>query len=104
MSPLQKSLTALAAATMLAGVGFATAQSTDTMPADNGMTPQTSPAPADNGLQPQAPPAADQSTTAPADQSLAPQTTTTTTTDTQTQIIPAPRGSAGSRGHRCSDG
>jgi hypothetical protein len=64
---------------MLAGVGYATAQSTDTMPADSSMTPQTSTLPAD------------QSTTV-SDQSQQGQTTTSTTTDvqTQTQVIPAP--------------
>ena len=33
MSPMQKSLTALAATAMIAGVGYATAQSTDATPA-----------------------------------------------------------------------
>ena len=77
MSPMQKSLTALAAAAMLAGVGYATAQSTDTMPADSSMSTQTTTMPAD--------PSATVS-----DPSLAPQTTTVTTTDTQTQVVPAP--------------
>jgi len=81
---MQKSLTALAAAAMLAGVGYATAQSTDTMPADSSMSQQTATMPAD-----QAPLPADQSTTA-TDQSLQPQTTTITTTDTQTQVVPPP--------------
>jgi hypothetical protein len=83
MSPMQKSLTALAAAAMLAGVGYATAQSTDTMPADSSMTTQTTPMQADPSMP------ADSSTTA-SDASLAPQTTTVTTTDTQTQVVPAP--------------
>jgi len=90
MSPMKKSLTALAAAAMLAGVGYATAQSTDTMPADNGMAPPAATAPADNSMTPATATApADQSTTI-SDQSQQPQTTTTTTTDTQTQVIPAP--------------
>ena len=84
MSPMQKSLSALAAAAMLAGVGYATAQSTDTMPADSSMSQQSTTMPADQAALP-----ADQSTTV-TDQSLQPQTTTTTTTDTQTQVVPAP--------------
>jgi hypothetical protein len=95
---MQKSLTALAAAAMLAGVGYAAAQTTDTQPADSSMTPQSAPMPADNSLQPQ-PQSTTTTTTAPADTSTSattsdpspqPQTTTTTTTDTQTQVIPAP--------------
>jgi len=91
MSPMQKSLTALAAAAMLAGVGYATAQSTDTMPADSTMSQQATTLPADQPAMPadQSAMPADQSTTV-TDQSLQPQTTTTTTTDTQTQVVPAP--------------
>ena len=65
MSPMQKSLTALAATAMLATVGYATAQSTDQ--------------------------ASDTSTAMqPADPNAAGTTTTTTTSDTSTQVIPAP--------------
>lgn len=67
MSPMHKSITALAAAALLATVGYATAQSTD-QAADPNAT-----------MQPGAVQAGDPGTTS-----------TTTTTDTSTQVIPAP--------------
>ena len=69
MSPMHKSITALAAAALLATVGYATAQSTDPALTTTTTTSTTTDAlpPADAG-----------------------QTTTTTTTDTATQVIPAP--------------
>ena len=76
MSPMHKSLAALAACALLATVGFATAQSTDsstTPPPDTGTA-----APANN---PQT------TTTTDANGN---QTTTTTTVDTSTAVIPAP--------------
>ena len=76
MSPMHKSLTALAASALLATVGFATAQSTGsstTPPPDAGAA-----APANN---PQT------TTTTDANGN---QTTTTTTVDTSTAVIPAP--------------
>jgi hypothetical protein len=65
---MQKSLTALAAAAMLATVGYATAQSTDQATDPNASMQQ-----------PAATQAGDPGTTS-----------TTTTTDTSTQVIPAP--------------
>jgi hypothetical protein len=76
MSPMKKSLTALAASALLATVGYATAQSTDaTTDATTTTTTQTT----DTAL----PPAMTTDATAP-------QTITTTTSDTATQVIPAP--------------
>jgi hypothetical protein len=74
MSPMHKSITALAASALLATVGFATAQSTDstTTTTDTSVN-----APANN---PQS------TTTTDANGAT---TTTTTTVDTATQVIPA---------------
>ena len=74
MSPMHKSITALAASALLATVGFATAQSTDstTTTTDTSVS-----APANN---PQS------TTTTDANGAT---TTTTTTVDTATQVIPA---------------
>ena len=76
MSPMHKSITALAASALLATVGFATAQSTDSVTTT---TTTTDPAamPANN---PQS------TTTTDANGN---QTTTTTTVDTATEVIPA---------------
>lgn len=74
MSPMKKSLTALAASALLATVGYATAQSTDA--ATDTTTVQTT--------------TTDPVTTSTSTDPMAPQTTTTTTTDTSTQVIPAP--------------
>ena len=90
MSPMHKSLTALAAAAMLATVGYAAAQSTD--PAADPAATQMQP------MQPSADPSQSSTTTMsdqatsmqPADTAAAGTTQTTTTTDTQTQVIPAP--------------
>lgn len=87
MSPMNKSITALAASVLLATVGFATAQSTDattTAPDANGMPQATqSTTTTDvNGV----PQAAQSTTTTDANGA---QTTTTTTTETSTQVIPA---------------
>ncbi|HEX4508666.1 MAG TPA: hypothetical protein VH328_01240 [Burkholderiaceae bacterium] len=79
MSPIQKSLTALAATAMLAGFGYATAQSTD----DNASTDPSS-------MQTQAQPQDPSSPAMSSDPSMQPQTTTSTTTETSTQVIPAP--------------
>lgn len=72
MSPMHKSMTALAASALLATVGFATAQSTD-----SSMQDPNAAAPANN---PQT------TTTTDANGN---QTTTTTTVDTSTEVIPA---------------
>ena len=77
MSPMHKSITALAASALLATVGFATAQSTDTTTTTTTVDPSVS-APANN---PQS------TTTTDANGAT---TTTTTTVDTATQVIPAP--------------
>src|SRR4051812_12850061 len=76
MSPMHKSITALAAAALLATVGYATAQSTD-----QAADPNASMQPADPNAstQPAGVQAGDPGTTS-----------TTTTTDTSTQVIPAP--------------
>ena len=71
MSPMHKSITALAASALLATVGFATAQSTDSMQDPNAAAPANNP-----------------QTTTTTDAS-GNQTSTTTTVDTSTQIIPA---------------
>jgi hypothetical protein len=71
MSPMKKSLTALAASALLATVGYATAQSTDTT-TDTTTVQSTTTAPM-----------------APTDPA-APQTVTTTTTDTSMETLPAP--------------
>ena len=72
MSPMHKSITALAASALLATVGFATAQSSDSP-----MQQPNAAAPANN---PQT------TTTTDANGN---QTTTTTTVDTSTEVIPA---------------
>ncbi|MFL6628377.1 MAG: hypothetical protein ACJ8G1_18180 [Vitreoscilla sp.] len=75
MSPMHKSITALAASALLATVGFATAQSTDST-----TTTTTDPAAAMPANNPQT------TTTTDANGN---QTTTTTTVDTATEVIPA---------------
>ena len=72
MSPMKKSLTALAAAALLATVGYATAQSADPAMDTTTQTTQTTVMPATST------------------DAMAPQTTTTTETDTQLQTLPAP--------------
>jgi len=67
MSPMQKSITALATAAMLATVGYATAQSTDQAADPNASMQPAAAQPGDAGT-----------------------TSTVTTTDTSTQVIPAP--------------
>lgn len=76
MSPMHKSITALAASALLATVGFATAQSTDSTTT----TTTTDPAAAMPANNPQT------TTTTDANGN---QTTTTTTVDTATEVIPA---------------
>jgi len=76
MSPMHKSITALAASALLATVGFATAQSTESTTT----TTTTDPAAAMPANNPQS------TTTTDANGN---QTTTTTTVDTATQVIPA---------------
>jgi len=78
MSPMHKSITALAASALLATVGFATAQSTDSTTTTT--TTSTDPAAAMPANNPQS------TTTTDANGN---QTTTTTTVDTTTQVIPA---------------
>ena len=78
MSPMHKSITALAASALLATVGFATAQSTDSTTTTT--TTSTDPALAMPANNPQS------TTTTDANGN---QTTTTTTVDTATQVIPA---------------
>ena len=77
MSPMHKSITALAASALLATVGFATAQSTDSTTTTTTTTDPALAMPANN---PQS------TTTTDANGN---QTTTTTTVDTATQVIPA---------------
>ena len=77
MSPMHKSITALAASALLATVGFATAQSTDSTTT----TTTTDPAAAMPANNPQSTTTTDASGN---------QTTTTTTVDTSTEVIPAP--------------
>ncbi|HEY9027849.1 MAG TPA: hypothetical protein VIP05_26380 [Burkholderiaceae bacterium] len=77
MSPMHKSITALAASALLATVGFATAQSTDSTTTTTTTTDPAAAMPANN---PQS------TTTTDANGN---QTTTTTTVDTTTQVIPA---------------
>ena len=77
MSPMHKSLTALAASALLATVGFATAQSTDSTTTTTTTTDPAAAMPANN---PQS------TTTTDANGN---QTTTTTTVDTSTEVIPA---------------
>ena len=78
MSPMHKSITALAASALLATVGFATAQSTDSTTTTT--TTSTDPALAMPANNPQS------TTTTDANGN---QTTTTTTVDTSTEVIPA---------------
>lgn len=78
MSPMHKSITALAASALLATVGFATAQSTDSTTTTT--TTTTDPAVAMPANNPQS------TTTTDANGN---QTTTTTTVDTATEVIPA---------------
>lgn len=73
MSPINKSLVALAATAMIAGFGYATAQTSDNM--------QQSDVPATAPVQPL------DTSSAPAPQ---PETTRQVTTDTTTQVLPAP--------------
>lgn len=89
MSPIQKTLTALAAAAALASVGYATAQSTDnasTMDTSGQVQQQTTTGATDTGA---ADVNATPSSTTTTDANGA-TTTTTTTTDTTTQTLPAP--------------
>ena len=77
MTPMHKSITALAASALLASVGFATAQTTDSTTTTTTTTDPAAVMPANN---PQSTTTTDASGN---------QTTTTTTVDTATQVIPA---------------
>ncbi|MFL6697018.1 MAG: hypothetical protein ACJ8GJ_07590 [Vitreoscilla sp.] len=91
MSPMHKSITALAASALLATVGFATAQSTDTTNSTSPNSNLTTTTDANGNLvtttDANAPVNGNQTTTTDANGN---QTTTTTTVDTATQVIPAP--------------